>query len=301
MLYNKETSYIKTILKLFLPPIFRQIRGILKKKSKFFSSIHKHKKKSNTIFIFGNGPSIKEQLEEYCDILSSYPCICVNYFVSTEYYEKIKPSIYVLMDPNIFTGIVHDNYIEKLELLWKNLFEKTTWNMDIIVPSQFRNHARLKQLKKNLRINVLFCNMLDCSMYLSKKSMFELFNKNKLAAPAQTVINTAIFLAIFWRYKNIILLGADTSWHEEIKVDQKTNILYIDDKHFYDSKTLEKHDLPTKLHEEFYYISKALEIYHILNEYANYNSVSVYNASKISWIDAFERKSLEEIFAIFKP
>jgi hypothetical protein len=130
-------------------------------------------------------------------------------------------------------------------------------------------------------------------MYENKIYQFDLYNKNKISVPAQTVLNTAVYLAVFWRYKNIVLIGADTSWHEELQVDQETNILYFDDEHFYETKQ----SIPSKIHEQFFCLARVFENYCLLREYADYNSVSVFNASEKSWIDAFERKKLKNILA----
>jgi hypothetical protein len=138
-------------------------------------------------------------------------------------------------------------------------------------------------------------------MFHNKKEQFKLFNKNKLAVPAQTVLNTAVFFAIFWRYKNIVLIGADTSWHEEINVDQKTNELFYESNHFYGTERKKAYSdverkTPGKVHEEFYAIGNALKLYWLLREYAEFNSVRVFNASAKSYIDAFERIPLDDFY-----
>ena len=304
---------LKKILKRylpFLPPILLKFAMAARNKLRFFSSIHKHEKIGDTIFILGNGPSLKEQLEKSCDTIASYPCVCVNSFVSTDFYKRVKPCMYLLMDPAYFipmTKIKHTHETEvvrnAIENTWNDLHDKTEWNITLVVPTQFKENERLKQLRTNFHITILFCNMRDCSIYLNKKDMFKLFNKNKLASPAQTVINTAVYLAIFWKYKKVILLGADTSLHEDLLVDQKTNLLYTEDKHFYNSKrqiaykNVEQGTV-FKLHEFLYAIGKMFENYQLLREYADYNSVSIFNASAKSWIDAFERRTLGELMEV---
>lgn len=295
---------VKKIIKQLIPPLFLKLTSTYRNKARFYSTIHKHEKKGNTLFILGNGPSLKEQLENSCSIIASNPCVCVNTFVSSDFYSIIKPCIYVLADPGLFDMPLAEHCRDRVEAMWKDLFDKTNWNMDLVVPSQFRNNERIRQMVKNNFISILFCNMLNCSFYLNKKSQFKLLNRNLLSTPAQTVLNMAVYLAIFWRYKDIILLGADTSWHEDMKVDQKTNQVYIDDEHFHDSRKgllMPIYDSrkglirPGKLHEGLQTVCIALESYWLLREYADYNSVSIYNASTKSWIDAFERKTLEEL------
>jgi hypothetical protein len=205
----------------------------------------------------------------------------------------------MLIDPSFFVQCAVAEIEQEHISVFDNLFSKTIWDVDLVVCSKYKGNDRILKLKGNHHINVLFINQNNYNTFNTKEEQFELFNKNKIEFPAQTVLNTAVYLSIFWKYKNIILIGADTSWHEDIKVDQKTNVVYSNDEHFYDSKkrilysdTIQT--IPSKLHQEFFAIAKALEYYCFLREYADYNSVSVYNASEKSWIDAFERRKLSD-------
>jgi hypothetical protein len=227
-------------------------------------------------------------------------CVCVNSFVLTKYYIKIKPKVYILIDPAFFSPVsIQETEQENLSV-WENLKTKTAWNMDLIVSSQYRNNTRVRALSENRNINVLFINQSDCYRYRNKWEQFALFNENKIFVPAQNVLNTALYLCIFWHYKNIILIGADSSWHEELSVDQKTNILFSENKHFYESKRKIIYGdidqtIPQKIHDQFYCLARAFELYWLLREYAEFNSVTIFNASTKSYIDAFERKSIEDV------
>jgi hypothetical protein len=287
----------------FLLSVRKQLPRVLKNKKQFYSTIHLHKKESDTIFILGNGPSLKHQLDnpDSSLLLTSNTCICVNCFVLTEYYNKIKPKIYLLVDPALFLPVSIKEIEDEVLAVWNNLFEKTTWNIEVIVSSQFRNNDRVCRLKENKNINILFFNQTDCSVYRGETERFKLFNENKLSVPAQTVLNTAVYLGIFWRYKNIVLIGADTSWHEEFRVDQKTNELFTERRHFYNTKKVrayrdDQRTIPAKIHEEFYCVTRVFELYWFLREYAKFNSVKVFNASTKSYIDAFERISLDAFY-----
>jgi gamma-glutamylcyclotransferase (GGCT)/AIG2-like uncharacterized protein YtfP len=294
---------IKQIIKLFIPPIIIYFINLFRNNKKenilpFYSTINNHKKNTDKIIILGNGPSLKNQLANSIDILKSNQCVCVNSFVLTEYYSIIKPRVYLLIDPSFFVQCAVLEIEQEHISVFNNLFIKTTWNVDLVVSSKYKDNDRILKLKENHHINILFINQDDYIAFNTKEEQFKLLNKNKIRFPAQTVLNTAVYLCIFWKYKNIILLGADTSWHEELRIDQKTNILYINDEHFYGTKkriiysdTLQT--IPSKLHQELFAIARALEYYCLLREYADYNSVFVYNASEKSWIDAFERKELE--------
>ena len=114
--------------------------------------------------------------------------------------------------------------------------------------------------------------------------------------PSETVLNTCICIGIYNRYKKIFIMGADTSWHEQYYLDQTTNDLYLEDRHFYGEEKIlyKKHKInTTNMGEEFGGISRAFYYYQFLQEYAKYNHVNIYNASDFSWIDVFERSELE--------
>lgn len=297
---------IKKIIKLFIPPVFLRIFNLCKEKMRikdkteiYYSTINTHSKTTDTLFVLGNGPSLKGQLEGRLEIFASYTCICVNHFVLTGYYTKIKPRFYLLIDPALFIPVL-DQEIEKKNLsMFDNLFSKTAWNIDLIVNSYHRNNERILSLQRNPYINVLFINFNPAGTFHSNEERFNLYNKNRIPPPAQTVLNTAVYLGIFWRYKNVVLVGADTSLHEDLMVDQKTNALYIGDKHFYGTERRksykdDRQSIPFKIHEYLLCVVRMFENYWLLRDYADFNSVKVFNASANSYIDAFERITLDE-------
>jgi hypothetical protein len=102
-----------------------------------------------------------------------------------------------------------------------------------------------------------------------------------------------------------VLIGADTSWHEAIRVDQKTNELFYEIEHFYGTKRIKcymdcEQITPVKVHEEFYATGRVFELYRLLREYADFNVVTIFNASKKSYIDAFERITLDDFCKIIR-
>jgi hypothetical protein len=273
---------------------------------KFYSTINHHKKRSDTIFILGSGPSLKPQLEEYSMLLQSETCLCVNSFATTQYFTQIKPAIFVLMDPVLFlpdNKLVEPIVKQNNSTIWNSLLQKTTWPIDVIIPAMFKDSECVHTLQQNSFINFLFINMDYFAEFKTKKEQFHLFNNNLIPVPAITVLNTAVYLGIFWKYKKIVLLGADSSWHENWELDQKTNELFTKDTHFHDSKKRRVFEVDSngniilmKLYEDFFGIATILRDYWILKEYADFNSVSVYNASGKSYIDAFERRTLNTLF-----
>lgn len=102
-------------------------------------------------------------------------------------------------------------------------------------------------------------------------------------------------------YKETYLIGADTSFIQDIYVGQKDNVLYTVDTHFYKNKDVYDCDFEPEKHgrkfgmdmEKFLdSVYKMFQSYKELRQYADWKMVKVYNASEYSLIDCFERKKL---------
>jgi hypothetical protein len=117
---------------------------------------------------------------------------------------------------------------------------------------------------------------------------------------SQNVMVASIFLSLNIGFKNTYIVGADHSWHQTLHLDD-TNILCIKDTHFYEDEEKVKyrpfnkgtHLKETfKLHEIFTAWAKVFYGYIALEEYSKYKNCKIYNASEVTFIDAFERKKL---------
>lgn len=294
---------IKSVLKLFIPPVFISLgKNLLKKrtgsKRPYISTINQIEKKSDSICILGNGPSLKETFNKYLDVLKTKECIVVNFFCKTDYYNIIKPKFYLLADPAFFgdTETYSDDLKQRIISFWDVFLSKTDWDINLIVPDYAKNTNFGQKCSTNTFVHLFYYNTSDNSKN-TDQSKFELWDKNLIDVPAQTCLNTCLYIGIFLRYKEIYLVGADTNWVELLHVDQKTNEVYTMDSHFYGTvrRTLyadTESKIPQKLHDELFCIGNSLEAYWELNSYSEYAGVKVYNASEYSLIDAFERRNL---------
>ena len=52
----------------------------------------------NTLYICGNGPSLKSVYDNNIRFFHDKKVLCVNRIAETSYYEKIKPLVYVMID-----------------------------------------------------------------------------------------------------------------------------------------------------------------------------------------------------------
>ena len=263
----------------------------------FVSTIGNITPTCDKLVVIGNGPSLNDSIKEQKNAIIANDCVVVNQFCKTDYYTELKPKYYLLADPAYFGTI--DNYTNRLKNIVLDFIEsivnKTTWDINLIVPSFARDSEFINAVKKNHYIHVYFYNNINAYVANSSQMKYDAWDHNLIAPPAQTCLNTCVWLGIFLRYKKIYLIGADTTWIELLHVDQETNEVYTIDSHFYGTKRVtlysdEEGTPPQKLHDELNCISRALSQYWELKYYSDYAGVKVFNASKYSLIDAFERK-----------
>ncbi len=285
-----------------MPPIIMEVFYTLRDR---FTKIEDNplpqvKHGSKEFIVIGNGPSFKETLARYQDKMLGKDMVVVNSFASTDEYELLKPSFYLMTDP-FFYGT--PEICPKTA--WNdinNICEKTMWPMYVILLSWGKGSPIVEALSRNKNIQVVFLQ--NDHIIPSKMSLYEAWDKNYTVPHGQTVLNTALYLGLYWNYKEIYLVGADSSFFEDIRIDQDTNEIWTIDSHFFDnnkiykdkdffdkSKGILRDDIT--LHELIFRYGRMFEDYYELEKYAQYKGANVYNASEYSWINVFERKKLQ--------
>lgn len=243
--------------------------------------------------VLGNGPSLKQSLEEYKYFLDKHPVICVNSFSVADEFTQLKPSYYVMLDPFFWEGnteivLKTFNYLEA----------KTTWPLYLFVPQYAKNKIVFTELqKKNNNIKVVAFNY---TVFKGFPGIAHRLYKKNLAMPqCLNVTVSALFIGLNMGYKEVFLFGADHTWHENLHMSDE-NVLYTKVPHFFDNETSLKY-VPfyksgnplmgtQKAHEFFDIWSRTFYAYTQLSNYAMYLGQKIYNASGVSFIDAFERK-----------
>ncbi len=247
--------------------------------------------------ILANGPSLKESIEPISKIKSKYDLMCVNHFAETEAYPVLKPALYILNAPEMWRDDVESEFIIKGEKLFTAIQENTAWDIDLFIPVSAKGYSRWKAiLKKNPLITVNYFNTTPIEGFdsLIKKAIYRGWG---MPRPHNVLIPSAV-LCMRMGYEKIYLVGADHSWLPEIWVDQSNNV-FLTQKHFYDedkakARPMDKlgkgnRSLPEIL-DKFTY---AFFAYFKLNKIAQEQNQQIINATKGSFIDAFER--IEEI------
>jgi hypothetical protein len=266
-------------------------------KSNFFRVDPKEFKtlKYDELIVVGNGPSLNDTLKDNFKFFSGKSIACVNDFVSSEYFSRLKPDFYIFFDPAYWTRNASEELVSSSISDFKLLKEKVSWPLTIIMPlvaKRWNWFIDLPGQNKNIRIQYVNSTIINCSTQL-RRFLF----KHNLAMPrVVNVLVGVIFLAINMGYKKIYLVGADHSWHENIYLDDD-NVLHLKYTHFYSKESAPLKPLllgpeETKhvtMHIFFNALAQKFEGYQQVEDYSKFAGAKIYNASKKTYIDAFER------------
>lgn len=256
-------------------------------------------KNSFDVVILGNGPSLKDTFLDSDDykFIKDKDIFVVNSFVQSEYFFELKPKFLCLMDP-IYWGTTPSNNIKALIEADYEKLKNVSWNLFVFMPNAALDNNVFKDLLKiNSYIKFIYINTNTVETQ-DMDLLYSLYKQNKAMPTVQNVLVSCLYCAINIGYKNIFVYGADHSWHLSLIVNEN-NIPCIIDKHFYDkSETIQytpiykdvSQTTPFKISELFQAYSIAHNQYNILEDYSNYMGTKIYNLSKFSCIDAFERK-----------
>jgi hypothetical protein len=255
---------------------------------------------SKPLLILGNGPSLNETLATESEWIQFYDLLAVNNAACHEQFEVLKPRFYLL---NAVTYFQVDEELNELYIgfnrnLYKNLHIKTTWKMILLVPFQAKKcKAFCELLSSNPNLEAAYFNQtpIEGLRYWSHLG----YRKGWGMPRPHNVLIPCIMVGIRLGYQGIAVVGADHSWLSDLTVNESNEAL-LRHVHYYDtegSKPMKMEDRiqqPRKLHEIIQKFYLSFEGYWLIKEYAERRKIRIINASKISMIDAFERKSLKE-------
>jgi len=249
--------------------------------------------------ILGNGPSLKQTLRNHSSSLQGKNVFCVNDFVASEQFEKVKPGYFVFMDPVFWSGSISDRFKKVCREYVDKMEKVVDWDMIIFLPAQAKRWNQFQALPQlNNHIRIFYVNTTE--IYCCDKTNFFFYRRNLAMPPMQNVLSASIFVALNLGYKKIYITGADHSWHESVKISEK-NILYLKNDRFQDSdeKSLSPffvdpgETTPYRMDNLFRDLSKMFASYLELERYSRSIDARIYNASEKSFIDAFERRKIK--------
>lgn len=235
------------------------------------------------LVILGNGPSLKTTLEQHAAVLESTPLMAVNFAANTPEFFALRPEFYVIADPH-FANTADTN----VRKLFEN-FCKVEWPLTLLVPYSIH----LPEItNKNITVIRFPAVGIEGARWLRHLAI-----SHRLGMPRpRNVMVCAIMCGIWLGFKEIYITGADHSWTRTLSVSDSNEVVTIQP-HYYEEPSGEKeritsvyHDI--RLHQILESFSIAFRAYHDIRDYADANSIRIYNATPGSFIDAFERRDL---------
>lgn len=240
---------------------------------------------ASELVVLGNGPSLRGLIEEQGAFLKGKALLAVNYAVLSDYYVRLQPEYYLVADPAFFCEAAH------CDRLFDNLAARTTWPMHLYLSAGARR-SRLWQSKLagNTHIRVHYFNMTPVEGFRWFTHLA--FSRGWGMPRPRNVLIPALMTALRMPFETIYVAGADHSWLKEIWVNEE-NVVMEDLNHFYDKKGSERYVSSKHLHDLLLSMHIAFKSYHIIRAYADSRGRKIYNVTKGSYIDAFERKRME--------
>ena len=280
-------AYLSDFCSLIGRPLFYQIQY------QRFRNDFTGRDKKNKLCLLGNGPSfslIEKHLKEFKD----FDFCAVNLSVNTELFFILKPKMLVMVDMIFWM----QPELDKIKKAWENI-QRIDWDIQVFLPYNFPNYMK-EEFEKNKKVKVCRYpnNSWEPETKIANKIKLRLYKKGLLSPNGTNVSIAAIYTAILNGYKEINLLGVEHSWMRDIKVNESNEVVLID-RHYYGDTEHVWRDYegnPIKL-RDFLESQLATFTGHLyLNEFAKYMHVKIINRTVGSYIDAYEKKSFEDLF-----
>lgn len=242
---------------------------------------------AKSLYILGNGPSLRQNIEHDLEFLQSHDTLAVNFAANSPEFKIIKPKFYLLADPHFFENTNDPNVRQLLDNL-----NRTEHEMTLFIPSTAKVPAATFS-GGNLRIATFPFIAVEGWEWLENMAF-----SRKLGMPRpRNVLIPSIMTGAWLGYRDIYLLGADHSWLKTLDVTDDNQVVSVQP-HFYKEDERELTRIRTdyvgrRLHEVLESMQIAFRSYHRINDWTRKNGISIYNATPGSMIDAFERRPLK--------
>lgn len=250
----------------------------------------KCKDNKGTIIIMGNGPSLRDAIENDWDTLMSFPRMAVNLSALSQEFTKLKPQYYILADIAFFlkekTG--------KVPALWEAL-SKVDWEMTLFLPVRARKMPEVKKLPGN--VTVKYYNLTPAEGW---KWLMRMLYDSGLAMPRpRNVLIPSIMCSMREGFNRIVLIGADHNWSKTLWVTERNRVVSVQP-HFYkdddeELKRAEEIFSNVHIHDVYENYAIAFRSYHNLKAYTDRRGIEIVNATPGSFIDAFPRRPLSSL------
>lgn len=244
---------------------------------------------TRTLVIMGNGPSLRNVLDEKPKMLSTAALMSVNFAALAPEFFELKPQYYVMADGVFFSNDTTNANLMKLH----DALARVDWPMTVIVPRSFRKTLH-ECITANPDITVRTINAVGVEGF----GWFErcAYTSHRAMPRPRNVLIVALMAGIWLGYKQIYITGADHSWMQTIAVDSQNRVISVQP-HFYKDSDTEQQRVNSvyegyHLHDIIMSFYVAFRSYHRIQGWAANRGVNIFNATPGSFIDAFPRKPL---------
>lgn len=250
----------------------------------------KSRDRKDTIIIMGNGPSLRDAMEQDRDVLMAYPRLAVNLSALTPDFRDLRPDYYILADIAFFlkekTG--------KVPQLWEAL-RSVDWQMTLFLPATARKMPEVKSLPANITLK--FYNLTPAEGF--RFVMHPLYDSGLAMPRPRNVLIPSIISSMREGFKKIVLIGADHNWSKTLWVTERNCVVSVQP-HFYkdDDAELRRAEEIFKnvhIHDVYENYAIAFRSYFNVKAYADRRGVEILNATPGSFIDAFPRIRLADL------
>lgn len=246
---------------------------------------------NRSIVVMGNGPSLRQTIDNDSEWLLSHDLMSVNFAANTPDFLSLRPQYYILADGHFFSGNETDPNVAKL---WQEI-GRVSWKMTLWIPRQYLHLAKAFVIS-NSNITIKTLNLTPVEGFSCITHI--LFDAGLGMPRPRNVMIPAIMAAIREGYRKIYLCGADHTWTRTLSVDDDNFVVSIQP-HFYKDNDKEHDRVRStyrglKLHDVLGSMTIAFRSYWHLAEYAESRRIEIINATPGSMIDAFPRRHIKD-------
>lgn len=243
--------------------------------------------KGKSLVVMGNGPSLRDTINNDFDWLLSHDLMAVNFAANSPEFLSLRPKYYILADGHFFNSLDKDVNVRKL---WDNL-NRVSWEMTLLIPSKFKHLAK-PLMMQSPGIKVRYFNLTPVEGF---KWLSHFFYSLGLGMPRpRNVLIPAIMEGIRLGYTKIYLCGADHSWTKTLDVDKENFVVSVQPHFYEDNEEEHKRVRETykglRLHDVLGSMVTAFRSYWQIASYAKKRGIEIINATPSSMIDAFPRR-----------
>lgn len=240
-----------------------------------------------SIVIMGNGPSLRQTIDNRRDWLAAHDLMAVNFAANTPEFAELRPQHYILADGHFMAAPGTDPNVDRL---WQAL-AAVSWPMTLWVAAKNASKAR-RLLGDNHNVTVKTFNLTPLEGY--EALVHPLIDAGAGMPRPRNVMIPAIITAIRQGYGTVLLAGADHTWTRTLSVDDDNFVVSVQP-HFYKDNEEEHTRVRAAyaglhLHDVLGSMTIAFRSYWHVRRYADSRGVKVLNCTPGSMIDAFDRQ-----------